>query len=63
MHQFPQVNCDVLLDRVFPLPHEEELCVFDPRTREQKLSVTMLDGLLTGFERSCVLAGIAPGLP
>ena len=43
------MNCDVLLDRVFPLPREEELRVFDPRTREQKLSVTVLDGLLTAL--------------
>jgi hypothetical protein len=48
-HQLPQMNCDMLLDRVFPLPREEELRVFDPRAREQKLSVTVLDGMLTAL--------------
>jgi hypothetical protein len=47
--QLPQVNCDVLLESVFPLPGEEEMRVFDPRAREQKLSVTVLDGLLTAL--------------
>jgi len=47
--QLPQVNCDMLLERVFSLPGEEEMRVFDPRAREQKLSVTVLDGLLTAL--------------
>ncbi|SRR5260370_38890349 len=52
--QLPQVNCDVLLDRVFPLPGEEELRVFDPRARELKLSVTVLDGMLAALSRLLV---------
>ncbi len=47
--QLPQVNCDVLLEKVFPLPGEEEMRVFDPRAREQNLSVAVLDGLLTAL--------------
>jgi len=47
--QLPQVNCDVLLERVLLLPGEEEMRIFDPRAKEQTLSVTVLDGLLTAL--------------
>jgi hypothetical protein len=49
MLELPQVNSDVLLEKVFPLPGEEEMHAFDPRASEQKLSVTVLDGLLTAL--------------
>jgi hypothetical protein len=49
MLQLPQVNCDVLLERVFPLPDEDEMRFIDLHAREQKLSVTVLDGLLTAL--------------
>jgi hypothetical protein len=47
--QLPRVHSDMLLDRVLPLPDEEEICVCNPHAHEQQLSMTVLDGLLVAL--------------
>ena len=45
----PQVDSDALLERVFSLPDEEELRLCDLHAKEQRLSITVLDGLLAAL--------------
>ena len=45
----PRVHATLLLESVLPLPDEEELRVCDPRAQQQKLPVTVLDGLLAAL--------------
>src|SRR5215467_473789 len=45
----PQIESDALLEHVFPLPGEEELRLCNLRAPEQKLSITVLDGLLAAL--------------
>lgn len=45
----PQVDSDALLERVFPLPSEEEICLCDIHAEKQKLSLSVLDGLLAAL--------------
>ncbi len=47
--QLPRVSCSVLLERVLPLPGEEDVQACDPRVGEPKLAVAVLDGLLTAL--------------
>jgi hypothetical protein len=45
----PQVNCRTLLERVLPLPAEEVVRASEPRAQEQRLPVTVLDGLFAAL--------------
>jgi hypothetical protein len=45
----PQIDSDVLLERVFPLPDEEEVRLCDPHAPEQMLAITVFDGLLAAL--------------
>jgi hypothetical protein len=47
--ELPQVHATLLLERALPLPDEEELRQCDPRAQQQKLPVTVLDGLLAAL--------------
>ncbi len=47
--ELPQVHATLLLESVLPLPDEEELRLCDPRAQQQKLPVTVLDGLLAAL--------------
>jgi hypothetical protein len=47
--QLPRMHCDVLLAKVLPLPGEEDVQAYISRPGEQKLPVTVLDGLLTAL--------------
>lgn len=47
--ELPQVHATLLLERVLPLPDEDELRLCDPRAQQQKLPVTVLDGLLAAL--------------
>ena len=47
--QLPRLHSDMLLERVLPLPVEEEIRVCDPRIHEQQLPMTVLDGLLAAL--------------
>jgi hypothetical protein len=47
--ELPRVNVTFLLESVLPLPDEEELRLCDLHAQEQKLPVTVLDGLLAAL--------------
>jgi len=47
--ELPRVHATLLLESVLPLPDEEELRLCDPRAQQQKLPVTVLDGLLAAL--------------
>src|SRR2546421_7221608 len=48
-HQLPRMSYDSLLEKVLPLPREEDVRACAPSARAQRLSVTVLDGLLTAL--------------
>jgi hypothetical protein len=45
----PQIDSDALLEHIFPLPVEEEVRLCDLHAPEQKLALTVLDGLLAAL--------------
>ncbi len=47
--QLPRMSYDSLLEKVLPLPREEDVRACAPSARAQRLSVTVLDGLLTAL--------------
>ena len=47
--RLPHMSCNELLERVLPLPAEEDVRACAPRTSEQKLPLTVLDGLLAAL--------------
>lgn len=47
--QVPHMSCNELLEKVFPLPGEEDLRAYASHASEQKLPVTVLDGLLAAL--------------
>jgi hypothetical protein len=47
--ELPRVHATPLLESALPLPDEEELRQCDPRAQQQKLPVTVLDGLLAAL--------------
>lgn len=50
VRELPRVNCNTLLENALPFPTEEDLRTIDePGTGEQKLPVTVFDGLLAAL--------------
>src|SRR6266576_6838847 len=47
--QLPRMSYDSLLEKVLPLPREEDVRACAPSAPSQRLSVTVLDGLLTAL--------------
>src|SRR6266516_3026019 len=47
--RLPHMSCNELLEKVFPLPGEENLHAYVNRDLEQRLPVTVLDGLLAAL--------------
>jgi hypothetical protein len=47
--QIARLSCSVLLERVLPLPGEEDVLDCDPRAEEPKLAVAVFDGLLAAL--------------
>lgn len=47
--RLPHMSCHELLEKVFPLPGEEDVQACTPSARVQRLPVTVLDGLLAAL--------------
>jgi hypothetical protein len=47
--QLPRMHCDILLKKVLPLPGEDDVQAYISHPGEQKLTLTVFDGLLTAL--------------